>query len=143
MKQLFVTIAGATFLLSNAAVAREPIVVVERAIGETLVDTRDGVAVVGTRNIFANPIYDATNTVQIGSDADVCTLAVPGKLWSCAWTVVFKSGRLMVSGLVTEGETSKLAITGGTEEFRGARGILTVIARSGDQPGYDFRFEFD
>ena len=38
---------------------------------------------------FSNPIYEATNTTQIGFDQGYCTRSIVGKSYDCTWTLIF------------------------------------------------------
>ena len=61
----------------------------------------------------------------------MCTF--PGALYAiyeCAWTPTLDDGQIMVQGPYFEGETSMLAITGGTGVYVIAMGEMTTLSSS-------------
>ena len=72
--------------------------VVERALSDKTVDIGARGDSIGDLLVFANPLYDAANARQIGTDNGSCTRTVVGKAWECAWTNVLADGQLMVTG---------------------------------------------
>jgi PAS domain S-box-containing protein len=70
---------------------------------------------------------------------EVCEVALL-KSWECRWvTILDDRGQITVEGSFNDVGNSLLAVTGGTGEFRNARGSMTLIART-DITGYDFIF---
>ena len=89
-----------------------------------------------------NPIYDASNTHQVGRDQGSCIRTNPGVSWECTWTTIVPGGSLTVEGPFNDnGSDTQLAITGGTGTYRNARGQMTLHARNAQGSEYDFRFQ--
>jgi len=88
---------------------------------------------------FNNPIFDGTNSHKVGHDQGDCIRISPKQgTWECRWlTFIAGRGAIMVEGAFFDGRDNTLAITGGTMEFRNARGSMKLMARKG---GYDFVF---
>ena len=114
--------------------------VIERAVTDKVIDTGKPGDTSGDLLIFTNPIYNATNTTKIGHDQGDCIRISPkAGTWECRWlTFIAGRGAIMVEGAFFDGRDNTLAITGGTMEFRNARGSLKLIARHG---GYYFVFQ--
>jgi hypothetical protein len=114
--------------------------VVERAATDTVVDLGAPGDSIGDILAFGNPVYDATNSRQIGRDQGSCIRTNPGVSWECTWTTIVPGGSLTVEGpFADDGSDTVLAITGGTESYRNARGQMVLHAR--DATSFDFRFE--
>jgi hypothetical protein len=60
--------------------------------------------------------------------------------WQCRWTTTLEVGSISVEGPFFDSSPSVLAITGGTGEFKGARGAMRLVAR--DDAGTEFDFIF-
>jgi hypothetical protein len=90
-----------------------------------------------------NPIYDATNTKQIGHDQGDCIrVSVRKGSWECRWLTYLRGrGAIMVEGAFFDSGDSTLAVTGGTQEFRNARGTMKLSARAGKAEAYNFDFQ--
>src|SRR5262245_47601562 len=52
---------------------------------------------------FANPVFDAENKKQVGTDNGQCVRTAPGKAWECSWTVSLDEGQLTVQGPFYDG----------------------------------------
>jgi hypothetical protein len=86
----------------------------------------------GDLNPFADPIYDAANKKQVGSESGSCIRTVVGRLWECNWTVYLKGGQISVEGpSYDKSNDSVLAVIGGTGIYRNARGELKVHVLNG------------
>jgi allene oxide cyclase len=90
---------------------------------------------------FANPVYDADNQDQVGTDNGQCIRTDPGKAFECVWTLTLDEGQLTVEGPFYDTEDSTLAITGGTGDYGEARGDMTLHARNEKGTEYDFTYE--
>jgi hypothetical protein len=134
---LAIVIAAACALPAAAA---EVIKVVERPVNETTVDIGAKGDSVGDLLTFANPVYDAANVTQVGSDQGYCVRVVVGKSWECFWTLILKKGQITVEGPFADEGDSTFAITGGTGKYVGAKGTLTLHPRDATPTGYDFTY---
>ncbi len=86
---------------------------------------------VGDLNPFADPIYDAANKKQIGSESGSCIRTIVGKVWECNWTVFLKGGQISVEGPSYDNSAnSVLAIIGGTGTYHNVHGELKVHIRN-------------
>src|ERR1700722_11788335 len=139
----------ATFLLAGAlalgvpfaASAGERLQVVERALTDTTVDLGAKGDSVGDLLTFANPVYDAANKTQLGSDQGYCVRVVVGKSWECFWTLILSGGQITVEGPFYDSGDSTLAVTGGTGKYAGAKGALKLHARDAKATAYDFTYD--
>jgi allene oxide cyclase len=129
-----------TFFLASAQAA-ERIQIVERAINETTIDLGTKGDSVGDLLTFANPVFDQSNRVQVGTDQGFCVRAVVGKSWECNWTVTFKEGQITVEGPYHDSGESLFSIIGGTGKYIGARGQMTLRPRTEKPVAYDFVYE--
>jgi hypothetical protein len=112
--------------------------VVERPLTDVVADVGRPGDSAGDILTFHNPIYDATNTKRIGHDQGECTRISPNAgTWQCRWlTYIAGHGAIMVEGAFFDSRESTLAITGGTQEFRNARGSMKLGFRK--DGGFDF-----
>ena len=114
--------------------------VVERALTDTVADTGPTGDSLGDVLAFANPIFDAKNTVQIGSDNGSCVRTKVGASWECSWTTTLKRGSIVVEGPFYDTSDSTLAVIGGTGAWQGANGQMRLHARNARGTEYDFVF---
>lgn len=99
---------------------------------------------VGDVLAFANPVFDAENAKQVGTDNGQCIRTAPGKAWECIWTVTLDKGQMTVEGPFYDGgKDSELAITGGTGEYQDASGQMKLHARNSEETEYDFTYEVE
>jgi hypothetical protein len=94
---------------------------------------KDAHASIGDILAFSSPIFDASRTHRLGLSSGECIATRPGRIaratFSCSGTFALNDGTLVVAALqVGEPKTLRLAVTGGTGAYDGARG--TVIART-------------
>ena len=144
MSRRLATIAGLCAVLwaaAQPAAAAEHLVVVERALTDTTVDLGVKGDSVGDLLTFANPVYDATNKTQLGSDQGYCVRVVVGKSWECFWTLILTGGEITVEGPFYDSGDSTLAVTGGTGKYAGAKGSLKLHARDAKATAYDFTYD--
>lgn len=92
---------------------------------------------------FANPVFDAGNKKQVGTDNGQCVRTAPGKAWECIWTVTLDEGQITVEGPFYDGKDSELAITGGTGGYKDASGQMKLHARNPEETEYDFTYEVE
>ncbi len=139
MNKITTLVAAAAFCASaGPAWAGEQIKVVEHPVNETTVDLGEKGDSVGDLLTFANPVFDAANAVQIGTDQGYCVRVIVGKSWECIWTILLKRGHITVEGPFFDEGDSLFAITGGTGKYAGARGSMKLHPRDAKPTGYDF-----
>ena len=95
---------------------------------------------VGDIYSWYNPVFNAANTKKIGHDQGDCIrVSVSAGSWECRWlTYIAGRGAIMVEGVFYDARDSTLAITGGTGEFRNARGSMKLTVHKGGD--YNFIF---
>lgn len=98
---------------------------------------------VGDVLAFANPVFNASDAKQVGTDNGQCVRTAVGKSWECIWTVFLSGGQLTVEGPFFDAKDSTLAITGGTDDYKDASGQMTLHARNAQGTAYDFTYEID
>lgn len=144
MSGKFALIAGAgTVLVSTAVLAGNTISVVERAATDAVTDTGAPGDTAGDLLTFANPVFDAANKKQVGTDQGYCIRTEVGKSWECFWTIALADGQITVEGPFLDKGDSVLAVTGGTGKFAGARGQMKLHARDEKGSEYDFVYELE
>jgi len=125
------------------AASAERLHVIEHAVNETTTQVAPGAKSdsVGDLLTFANPVFDASNKIQIGSDQGHCVRIVVGKSWECFWTLLLKEGRITLEGPFYDSGDSVFVITGGTGKYAGAKGQMTLHDRGTTPTSYDFVYE--
>jgi allene oxide cyclase len=90
-----ISVVTATLLLfvGPVAFAGEQLQLVERALSDTVVHAGGKNDSVGNL-LIANPVFDAANKAQLGSDQGFCVRVALGKSWECLWTVTLTNGQL-------------------------------------------------
>jgi hypothetical protein len=114
--------------------------VVERATTDTVVDLTANGDSTGDLLTFANDLYDEANEEIVGSDQGDCVRIEVGVSWECRWVNTFENGSIMVEGPFYDSGPSVLAITGGTGDYRDARGSMRLVWRDDLGTEYDFIF---
>lgn len=140
--------AVAASVLSGRALASAPgsphpggsFTVVEHAVTDTTADTGPAGDSAGDVLAFANPVFDAANTHQVGTDNGSCVRTAAGVSYECSWTTTLAGGSLVVEGPFLDAGDSTLAVTGGTGRYRGAAGEMRLHARNAQGSEYDFAF---
>lgn len=89
---------------------------------------------------FSNPLYDESNTNNVGTSNGVCFRTAVGSTYECFWTATLPEGQLTVQGPFFDKKDSTLAITGGTGDYDQARGQMAVHARNAAGTEYDFTY---
>ena len=140
------TIAAVAAVLAagaaGAAGAWEKLTLVERALTDTTVNVGGGKGdALGNVLTFANPVFDAANKTQLGTDQGYCVRVALGKSWECTWTLLLKDGRINCAGPFLDAGDSDLVVTGGAGKYAGVRGSLHLHARDAKGSAYDFRYE--
>jgi allene oxide cyclase len=126
---------------AGTALAAQSLTVVERAVSDQTIDLGAKGDSPGDLLVFANPIYDAQNARQLGTDQGYCVRVVVSKSWECFWTLTLKEGQITVEGPFLDQGDSLLAVTGGTGKYAGARGSLHLHSRDAKSTAYDFTYE--
>jgi hypothetical protein len=103
---------------------------IEHLDGITFVDDPPAGDSIGDRLTFDDPLFDATNTRQVGKVLAVCTrVGTSLTLFHCGVTVAIADDSLTLQGGFDAATTaSTFAVTGGTGRYTRARG--EVIVRS-------------
>jgi allene oxide cyclase len=141
-------LAGAFFTLHTAtptaqANGQKVIHVIEHAITDTVGDADNGTPspdALGNVLAFHNPVFDAADKHQVGTDNGYCIRTTPGVAWECNWTIFLKEGQITVEGPYYDNpkHDSLLAITGGTGIYLQAQGQMLLHDHFGDATQYDF-----
>jgi allene oxide cyclase len=114
--------------------------VIEHATTDTPVDLTANGDSTGDLLTFHNEVFDEDNETVIGTSHGDCVRIEAGVSWECRWVTTFEVGSLTVEGPLFDASPSVLAITGGTGEFRGARGSMRLVARDEAATEFDFIF---
>jgi len=141
MKTMTSLLMGALALVPVEALAADHIEVVERALTDATLDLGAKGDSVGDLLTWANPIFDAANKTQVGTDQGYCVRVVVGKSWECTWTTLLKDGQIMVEGPFYDDKDSLFTIIGGTGKYLGARGSLKLHSRDAKSTAYTFIFD--
>lgn len=144
MNRKLATVAGVSALLcaaAQAASAAERLQLVERAMTDTTVDLGAKGDSVGDLLTFANPVYDAANKTQLGTDQGYCVRVAVGKSWECFWTLILAGGEITVEGPFFDSGDSTMVVTGGTGKYAGAKGSMKLHARDAKGTAYDFTYD--
>lgn len=114
---------------------------VEHPISDVTIDNGTPGDSVGDLLPFANPVFDATDSRQVGTDQGYCIRTNVGVAFECTWTTFLKGGQIVVQGPFPDsGEPSTLAITGGTGIYARAHGTMTLRPNAADPGKFDFVF---
>ena len=113
--------------------------VIEHATTDTVVDLTANGDSTGDLLTFHNEVFDSDNQTVVGTAHGECVRIEVGVSWQCRWTTSLEVGSITVEGPFFDAAPSVLAITGGTGEFRAARGTMRLVARD-DPNEFDFHF---
>ena len=144
MKHYLTALAGTSALLwalAQPASAAEHLQLVERATTDTTVDLGAKGDSVGDLLTFANPVFDAANKTQLGTDQGYCVRVAVGKSWECFWTLILAGGEITVEGPFYDSGDSTMVVTGGTGKYAGAKGAMKLHARDAKGTSYDFTYD--
>ena len=114
--------------------------VVEHATTDTVVDLTANGDSTGDLLTFHNDVYDEANAEVVGTSHGECVRIEVGVSWQCRWTTTLDTGSITVEGPFLDAGPSVLAVTGGTGEYRGARGSMRLSLH--DEAGTEFDFVF-
>lgn len=143
MRTLLMMGSIATLLLAGPAVAAERFTVVERAVTDTTIQAGGQGDKLGNLLVFANPVYDAANRIRVGRDQGHCIRVAVGRSWECFWTLILKEGQITCEGPYFDTGDSRLAVTGGTGRYSGAKGTLLLHPRDAKGSSFDFVYELN
>src|SRR6202047_3563485 len=119
-KLLRIATAVLAVLAAVPTLAAEKIQLIEHADTDATLDLGAKGDSVGDLLTFANPVYDAANKAQVGSDQGYCVRVIAGKSWECFWTLRLKEGQITIEGPFYDAGDSVMAVTGGTGKYAGA-----------------------
>jgi len=136
-----VAAAALPLLAASTALAGERLQLVEHPVNETTLDLGAKGDSVGDLLTFANPVFDAANKTQVGTDQGFCVRVVVGKSWECVWTMILKDGLITVEGPFSDSGDSLFVVTGGTGKYAGAKGQMKLHSRPDKPEAYDFTYE--
>ena len=114
--------------------------VIEHANTDTFIDIKGNGDSTGDLLTFHNPVFDATNSTQVGRDQGECTRIVTGRSFECTWITHLPGGSITVEGPFSDDGNTVLAITGGTGKFRNARGWMELKYHNPAGTEFDFVF---
>lgn len=119
-------LGGPTF-----AFAGETLHVVERELHNTTIHlgAKGEADSVGDMIVFANPIFDSSNTRELGVVQGNCVRVIVGKSWECFFTLALGNDRITLEGPYADNGESVFAITGGTGRYTGAKGLMSLRVR--------------
>jgi allene oxide cyclase len=89
---------------------------------------------------FANEVFDSKDAKRVGSDQGYCIRIVVGKTWECNWTTFLVGGQITVEGPFSDSGNTVLAVTGGTGNYRNARGSMELVYHNPAGTKFDFVF---
>jgi hypothetical protein len=113
--------------------------VIEHPVTDTVIDTGAKGDTSGDLLTFHNKLYNAANTKVIGRDQGSCIRISPSAgSWECTWTNFVPGGHITVEGPFFDTRDSVVTITGGTGDYRNARGQMLLHATAHAQ--FDFKF---
>jgi allene oxide cyclase len=144
MKHFALAATSAAALLSLSAIsaqAREKLTVVEHPTDEKTINLSGKPDAIGDLLVFANPVFDAANKAQVGSDQGYCVRTVVGKSWECFWTLIMKEGLITVEGPFYDTGDSVFVVTGGSGKYAGAKGSMKLHWRDAKGTSYDFIYD--
>jgi allene oxide cyclase len=123
----------ASIVASSSATAATTLTVIEHADSDHVTDVGKSGLGKGDLLTFRNPIYDETDTTQVGSDQGFCIRVTKVKenqkgSWECEWTTFLNDGAdsITVETPFYDTGLGVGAITGGTGAYDGARGSLDL-----------------
>jgi allene oxide cyclase len=134
-------VSGLALQIPVAALAADHMEFVERALTDATLDLGAKGDSAGDLLTWSNPLFDAANKTQIGSDQGYCVRIEVGKTWECSWTNLLKDGQITVSGVFYDDKDSLLSVTGGTGKYAGAKGSLKLHSRDAKSTAYTFIFD--
>jgi allene oxide cyclase len=135
------TASALVLMVPVATLAAERLELVERALTDATLDLGAKGDSPGDLLTFANPVFDAADKTQLGTDQGFCIRVVSGKSYECFWTLLLKDGQITAEGPFYDDKDSVMAVTGGTGKYLGAKGALKLHARDAKGSSYQFIYE--
>lgn len=130
---LVASVVVAGFVMSTPATAATTLTVIEHTVTDHVTDVGKTGFGPGDLLTFHNPIYDSTDTTQVGTDQGFCIritkfLSNKKGSWECEWTTFLESGAssITVESPFYDTGLGVGAITGGTGTYVGASGSLDL-----------------
>lgn len=126
------------------AAAQEMLTLIEHVTNEQVVDLSDEGDSVGDTLVFSNELFDDQNANMVGRSHGSCMRTVVGESWDCTFTNTLENGSLVVTGPFYDDGTGTFAITGGTGDYAGASGQMSLQAAASstaENPEWEFSFE--
>jgi hypothetical protein len=126
------------------AAAQEMLTLIEHVTNEQVVDLSDEGDSVGDTLVFSNELFDDQNANMVGRSHGSCMRTVVGESWDCTFTNTLENGSLVVTGPFYDDGTGTFAITGGTGDYAGASGQMSLQAAessTAENPEWEFSFE--
>jgi allene oxide cyclase len=126
--------------------AKESLTLIEHVTSEEVVDLGGEGDTVGDTLVFNNELYDDQDANLVGTTNGSCIRTAVGKLWECTFTSTIENGSLVVEGPFEDSGTGTFAITGGTGDYSGATGEMTLTAAddsTAESPKWQFVFEIN
>jgi len=122
----------AVMLCGLALASSYTLTVIEHAITDKAIVLGPHKDNTGDGLVFANPLFDSTNTTQVGTDQGYCVRTIVGTAYECRWTATITDvGQIAVEGPFYDALNSVLAITGGTGKFRNIQGEMDLVHLNG------------
>ena len=124
--------------------AQARLVLIEHVSNETVVDLAGEGDSVGDMLVFSNELYDDRNVNLVGSSHGSCVRTVVGESWDCTFTTSMEQGSLVVVGLFYDEGRGAFAIVGGTGDYAGADGQMSLKASetsTTEHPEWEFTFD--
>jgi len=131
---------GIALLAATPAFAAQSVYVIEHAVTDATAPVGKAKDNRGDILTFANPLFDASNKKQVGTDNGFCIRTAVGKAYACSWTTTLSEGQIMVEGPFADSGDTTLAVIGGTGKYAGVKGAMLLHARNAKGTQYDFKF---
>jgi allene oxide cyclase len=127
----FLVAAVGTLGGANFAYAGETLHVVEHVLDEPTIHLgpKEAADSMGDINVFANPVFDSTNTRQLGTLQGSCVRVIVGKSWQCSFSLVLATECITLEGPYNDTGANGFAITGGTGRYAGVKGQMSPHPR--------------
>jgi hypothetical protein len=146
MVLVLVGILGSGRFEPAPAAAQETLTLIEHVSNEVVVDLAEEGDSAGDTLVFHNELYDDKDANLVGTTNGSCVRTEVGSMWECTFTNTMEQGSLVVQGPFHDSGQGTFAITGGTGEYSGASGQMSLTAANGstaDSPKWKFVFEIN
>ena len=129
---------------ATPAAAQETLTLIERVTDEEVIDLTGEGDTRGDTLVFRNDLYDADNATMVGTSNGSCVRTRVGEAWECTFTNTLENGSLVVQGPFLDSGEGTFAITGGTGDYAGATGQMSLKASATsttENPEWEFTFD--